>query len=139
MYSPQPPWPSSILIWNLVLEMAIRDRASSIHYHPWNVGSLAYVVDDKRYEMVPPPADISRTFVLAAGSMLAKTRAEVWSRRFLGWPIRASGLLRFPCDGRVTEWFGIVWKVHSFTGVEWNRVDDAFVLSEPCLLGLDRI
>jgi hypothetical protein len=132
MLAVPPPWCFARLIWRQVLEIAVRDRASSVHYHPWCNGSpLTYIVAGTRYEIVPPLDYLSRTLVLAAGAMLARTRAGVWSRRFLGWPIRASGLLRLSDNGRVTEWAGIVWAIRGLSGVEWNRVDDAFVAAEP--------
>jgi hypothetical protein len=131
MLDTPPPWPHALLIWRRVLAVAVRDRASSVHYHPWHGQPLTYIVACKRYEMVPPPDWHRRTLVLAAGAMVAQTWVGAWSRRFLGWPIRASGLLRLPDKGRVTEWAGIVWSVRGRSGVEWNRVDDDFLAANP--------
>lgn len=45
-------------LWGRVLLMAIRDEASSVHYHPWRGdGALSYIIANTRYDLLPPPAD----------------------------------------------------------------------------------
>ncbi|WP_149112833.1 hypothetical protein [Limnoglobus roseus] len=121
-------WPFARLIWRMVLEMAIHDHATAVRYHPWRDAPLAYHVDDRWYEMVPPPPRLNRTFVRAAGAMLARTRAGALSRRWLGWPAWASGCVRVPYHGRITEWVGVVWTAAGLTGVDWQRIDDMFAI-----------
>src|SRR5689334_15997838 len=42
--------------WYMILLMAIRDHATSVHYHPWREdGGLAYVKDGVHHLLVPSP------------------------------------------------------------------------------------
>ncbi len=119
-----------MIMWQTLLEYAVKERASSVHYHPWRDNSLGWIVDGTRQELLPFSTHRSRILIKTAGAMLTRSRAELWSRRFLGWPIRATGLLRYLSDdGLMTEWVGIVWSVGSLKGVEWIRVDHAFMTS----------
>ncbi len=45
-------------MWGMILLLAIRDHATSVHFHPWREdGGLAYVVANVRHVLVPPPAE----------------------------------------------------------------------------------
>lgn len=71
--------------WGLVLMLALRDKASSIHYHPWRAeGALSYVVDNVRYEMVPPPAEFASECVDAAFSLFVPP--VPWYQRWFRGP-----------------------------------------------------
>jgi len=49
-----------VKLLNLILTQAIKDRASDIHFEPFNVEyKVRYRVDGALYEMVPPPKELS--------------------------------------------------------------------------------
>jgi hypothetical protein len=116
-------WPEHIRLWKMLLAMAVRDKATSLHYHPWRSdGHLSYIVEWQRYELVPPPFNLSRRLALAAGAMMCGNRLTAASRRWVGWPLRASGRLRCASTFGTSDWAGVVWSVGSLIGVEWYRL-----------------
>ena len=51
-------------MWGMILLLAVRDNATSVHYHPWREdGGLPYIVANVRHVLVPPPAELSEAVV----------------------------------------------------------------------------
>ena len=125
-------WADLCRLWELLLALAVRDGASSVHYHPWRAdGHLSYVVAGARYAMVPPPPELARRVALAAGALACGTRLGAACRRWLGRPVRASGVVRLEGPAGPSEWAGVVWSAGSRVGVEWYRLDPAGGPAEP--------
>jgi hypothetical protein len=106
----------------LVLAMAVRDGAVSVHWHPWRAAdALAYVVGGVRYSMVRPPPELDGVVSAAARAL-----AGGWVvGRWLG--LSAAG--RFRCVGAVgpSEWCGAWWRAGGVCGAEFHRMDIAVV------------
>lgn len=109
-------------LWGLVLLLAVRDRASSVHYHPWRIdGELAYVVGNVRYVMVPPPPSL-------AGPILDTARSLIVPRRgFLGRLVRRDrgpvcGSLALDVWGNHYGWEVVIWSSGGRSGAEFFRV-----------------
>jgi|GEM_PF-3705878 len=109
-------------LWGLILLMSVRDRATSIHYHPWrSEGTLTYIVDGTRYELVPPLTEYADTIVDTARSMFI-------APGFLSWlPGRA--LKRTACrtlsldvGGCAIVWDVVCWSSGERRGIEFFRV-----------------
>lgn len=105
-------------MWAMVLLMAIRDYASSLHYHPWRPhGGLSYIVDDVRHEIMPPPDRY-------AGDLLAIGRSM-----FLG--LDAENDVSTACDTMVLrfrsgwnlKWDVIWWSTGYRAGLELYPID----------------
>ncbi len=119
-------WAELCRMWRMILAMAVRDGAASVHYHPWRAdGHLSYLVAGVRYELIPPPPWIARRVSAAAGTIICGNRVGAASRRWLGWPLQAAGQVRLAVGSDVSEWTGVVWSVGSLTGVEWYRLTNA--------------
>ena len=108
--------------WPEVLAMAVKDRASAVHYHPWRTDRLAdfvlsYVITGTRYGLIRPPA-------AAAGRLLAEARRLLCPSRVrrLTAGRTVVGRLRLAGDAGVSEWCGICWTGAGLSGVEWQRV-----------------
>ena len=125
-------WDELCRMWRMVLAMAVRDGASSVHYHPWRAdGHLSYLVAGVRYEMVPPHPELAHRVAAAAGALVCGSRLGAMSRRWLGWPSRAGGRVRLTGQSGESEWAGVVWAVGPLAGVEWFRLDPAPTEAEP--------
>lgn len=119
-------------MWMLVLAIAIRDNAISIHWQPWRNGrALSYVVDDVRYYMIPSPKQFDDQVSRMLQSLIAPTRIGLALRRFLGMPITG----RILCESKTTysEWSAVAWKVGDIMNVDFYRLD---IPISP--LGIDR-
>ncbi len=104
--------------WGLVLMMAVRDRATSLHYHPWRAGVVTYVTDFTLYELVPPPEAM-------AGALLDSARALFAPPSLLGRLRRrgvACGSFEFDAYDSLTVWDAVVWSSGPRGGVELYRV-----------------
>ena len=107
-------------LWGMVLLMAVRDRAASVHYHPWRgAGALSYVVDNTRYEMVPPPAefadacvDVAREAFTVPAGLLAR----------LAGGRTACGTVSLLVGGNPILWDAVVWSNGDRSGVELFRI-----------------
>ncbi|HEX4608936.1 MAG TPA: hypothetical protein VH092_12085 [Urbifossiella sp.] len=119
-------------LWRMVLAMAVRDRALSVHYRPWRPpdGELCYLVSGVCYQLVPPPPALARQVAAAAGALVCGSRLGAATRRWLGWPLRAGGRVRLVGEYGVSEWAGVVWEIGSLpgavgplAGVDWYRLD----------------
>ncbi|MBN9517284.1 hypothetical protein J0H58_02010 [bacterium] len=111
-------------LWRMVLAMAVRDGASSAHYHPWRAnGPLSYVVAGIRYELIPPPPTLARQLAEAVAALAGGNRLIATLRRWFGRPPRASGRVRLIGPDGLTNWAGVVWSAGGALGVEWYRVE----------------
>jgi len=107
-------------LWGFVLCMAVRDNATSIHYHPWRADLiLTYVVECKQYEMVPPPVEYATGIVAEARA--AFTRPVGFFARLFGRGQAASGTLRL-IVGAPILWDVVCWTTGERFGVEFFRV-----------------
>ncbi len=109
-------------LWRMVLAMAVRDRASSVYWHPWQEGdALSYVVAGIRYVLVRPPAEPDSLTLAAARELIGGGR--VWSV-IAGW-LRSPVAGRFTCEGEHgrSEWCGVWWQAGGVCGAEFHRLD----------------
>jgi hypothetical protein len=121
--------------WFMILLLALRDHATSVHYHPWREdGGLAYVVDGVRYPLDTPPSEESAGAVLAAAwslftepGWLARDRRGTGS----GWLARlrrragagaACATFGMDLGFDVFLWDAVVWSSGERSGVELFRV-----------------
>jgi hypothetical protein len=111
-----------------VLALAVKDKASSVHYHIWRgesmgEGVLSYVVGGVLYEMVPPPLEIVGPLFAAARALLAPRGLWGRLRQLLG---RAAGgcsgqFSLLDADSSRSEWCGAVWSAGTTAGLEFYR------------------
>ena len=108
-------------LWGMVLLMSVRDRATSVHYHPWRgEGALFYVVDNTRYEMVPPPAEYAGACADTARTSFI-TPAGFFARLF-GRERAACGTLTLTVGGNLIVWDVVCWSSGARRGVDLFRV-----------------
>ena len=115
-------------MWGMILLLAIRDHATSVHYHPWREdGGLACVVANVRHVLEPPPAELSGAVIAAARSVFTPAaRGGLLAR--LGWRRRAEpacSSVELDVWGNVLVWDAIVWSSGERAGVELFRVAPA--------------
>jgi hypothetical protein len=111
-------------MWRMLLAMAVRDSAASVHWHPWRAGNaLAYVVAGVRYSLVRPPPALDPLVAAAGRELVAPSWVRSAVGRWLGWPVAG----RFRCEGEygVSEWCGVWWRAGGVCGVELHRLDTA--------------
>lgn len=107
-------------LWGMVLCMAVRDQATSIHYHPWQADwSLTYVCECKRYAMVPPPDEYAAGIVAEARA--AFTRPPGFFARLFGRDPVACGTLRL-IVGAPVLWDVVCWSTGPRFGVDFFLV-----------------
>jgi hypothetical protein len=111
-------------MWRLIVAMAVRDGAVSVHWHPWRAAdALAYVVGGVRHSLGRPPVVLDP--VVSAATRELITGGGMWSAlgRRLGWP--AAG--RFGCTGAggPSEWCGVLWSAGGVCGADLHRLDVA--------------
>jgi hypothetical protein len=117
-------WAELCRMWRMVMAMAVRDGASSVHYHPWRAdGRLSYIVSGIRYELVPPPPAFAPRLIAGAGALICGSWLGAASRRWFGRPLRAEGRVRLVSGLAASDWAGVVWSIGSHAGVEWYRLD----------------
>ena len=105
-------------LWAFLLLMAIRDKASSVHYHPWRAdGPLSYIVDNVRHTLEPPHAEHAEMVVAAARSLIAPHRWLFADRRTT---LGGSFALQF--EGISVEWDVVCWSSGTRMGAEFFRV-----------------
>jgi hypothetical protein len=108
-------------LWGLVLLLAVRDRAASVHYHPWRPdGGLAYIVANVRYVMVPPPAGLAGPIVAAARSFIASPGPV--GRWVAGRRGAVSGSFTLDVYGQQFEWDLVGWAAGPRCGADFFRV-----------------
>ncbi len=109
-------------LWGYVLLMAVRDKASSVHYHPWRGdGALAYVVANTRVEMRPPHPSAAERCVAAARSLLGH-RCGLLGRILVGQLNLACGSLILGVAEHRIEWEVVCWWSGGRFGVEFFRI-----------------
>jgi hypothetical protein len=102
--------------WAVVLLMAVRDRVTSVQYHPWGgARALGYVVDNVRYDMNPPPAEFADRILEAARELFTE---PVGPRRDQS----ACSSFVFDSWGLSVEWDVVCWSNGERSGVEFFRV-----------------
>lgn len=106
-------------LWGMVLCMAVRDRATQVQYHPWRKDPLSYVVDNVRYEMVPPPVEYAAGIVTEA--RLAFTQRPGFFARLFGRGRVSCGTLSL-IVGAPFVWDVVVWTIGERSGVEFFAV-----------------
>jgi hypothetical protein len=125
--------------WGLILSMAVRDRAISVHWHPWRAeDALGYIVDGTRYSLLMrPSAEFDCCISAAARDLVAPRELHSFARRsrylgphirvLFGWWLRRSVAGRFRCISEYgpTEWAGVWWHVDGQAGAEFHRLDIA--------------
>ena len=112
----------TLKLWGMLLLMAVRDNASSLHYHPWRGdGALAYVVRNVRQEMRPPSPDSAERCIAAARSLMVRGRNRI--RRILSgrWNPACESLI-LGIGGHEIEWEVVCWSSGGRIGVEFFRV-----------------
>jgi hypothetical protein len=111
-------------LWGLVLLMAIRDRATSVHYHPWRGdSSLAEIVDNIRYEMVPPPPECAEELMSAARSIFLPTNTGFFARLLGRGPARtACATVSLDVGGVPILWDVVCWFSGERGGLDFFRV-----------------
>lgn len=104
--------------WGLVLIMAVRDQATSLHYHPWRNVVLTYIVAGTRYELIPPPAEAAPGILAAARALFAP---PTWFGR-QRLEVTTCGSFEFDAYDSLTTWDAVVWSSGERAGVELYRV-----------------
>lgn len=111
--------------WGQAFLVAIRDRASSLHYHPWRTdGGLAYVVRNVRYPLVPPPAELAAPLLQVAQSFLAPSSTAKPPP-----PLAPASPPTAVCESVTLEiwekqfvWDAVFWSTRERSGVEFYRI-----------------
>ena len=108
--------------WGMVFLMAVRDNATSVHYHPWRGdGALAYIVDDVRFEMHPPPVEWAGHLVKTARYLAVRPQSIV-TRILSGRGDPTCGKLTLCVDEHEIEWQVVCWWSGARIGVEFIRI-----------------
>lgn len=108
--------------WGMVLLMAIRDNAASVHYHPWRGdGALACIVNNVRIEMDPPSVEWAGHLVEAA-RYLAVRPQSILTRMLLGRDDPTCGKLTLCFDGHEIEWQVVCWWTGARMGADFYRI-----------------
>lgn len=109
-------------MWGHVLLMAIRDGASSVHYHPWRSDEpLSYVIANVRHPLDPPPAEWCEWVVSAAWSVFAP-RLSLLDRLIARWRGAACGGFTLWLEDCGVEWVGICWSSGKLIGADFFQV-----------------
>ncbi len=126
-------WNNSYLMWRLVLAMAMRDGASSVHYHPWRSdGHMSYIVAGTRYEILEPPPKFAAMLAEVAESLAS---ASWFGRIARGWRGRThltAGKVRLNAVTGESDWAVVVWTIDAQCGVEWYRLDPTIFPAPKC-------
>ena len=112
--------------WGFMLLMAERDRATSVHYHPWRSGAnLSYIVEGfHRYELSPLPDEHAEAIIETARSLFTAPPTESLISRLIGQvPERAMcSTFSFEVCGWAVLWDAVCWSNGERAGVELYRV-----------------
>jgi hypothetical protein len=109
----------------MILLLAFRDNATSVHYHPWREdGALAYIVANVRHVLVPPPDELSEAVVAVARSLFTEPVQGGLLARLNGRTVSglSCGPVEFDVGGNVLVWDAVVWSSGGRAGVELFRV-----------------
>lgn len=110
--------------WPTVLAMAVRDGATSVHYHHWKAAegwddSLWYMVGWVKYGLIPPTAE-ARELLLSSGWKLAAQ--GFWGRLRARMRGSAAGLVKAQSSSGETEWLVSAWGRGKYSGVDFHRL-----------------
>jgi hypothetical protein len=111
-------------LWAFVLGMALADRGTSVHFHPWlRAEGLSYMQNGGLRCIVNPPPDE------LVGLLLDEARALLGAGPIGRWLGQGSAAGRFEVeyDGRRSDWAGTVWQAGDLRGVE------LYLVREPSL------
>ncbi len=116
--------PEVARMWRMVLAMAVRDGAVSVHWHPWRAAdALGYVVAGVRYSLARPPAALDGLVSGVARELVAPGRVRSAVGRWLG--LSAAGRFRCESEYGPSEWCGAWWGTGGVCGAELHRLDIA--------------
>jgi hypothetical protein len=128
----------------VVLALALKDNASSVHYRFWRRETtgesvLTYVVGGVRYEMVPPPLEIAGPLFDVARTLLVPRGLWGNLRRLLGRIVGGcSGQFSLlDANGNRSEWCGTVWSAENTAGLELYRYYPPEDRTETTAVGLE--
>jgi hypothetical protein len=108
-------------LWGMVLRMAVYERATSVHYHPWrNEWVLTFIVDGTQYELVPPPPERSNIILDVFRALFIAPSAGFFSRLFRRFSGHAT--IRVDVDGTPILWDAICWSSDDRRSVELFRI-----------------
>ena len=106
--------------WGMVMLMATRDHAQSVHYHPWRAdGGLAYVVHMVWYAMVSPEPELAGPVLAAARDLFVRPAWGGWLRRRGGVQC---GSVELEVVGNRFLWDAVAWSSGGRAGVDLYRV-----------------
>jgi hypothetical protein len=101
-------------MWKAVLAMAVRDRASSVHFHPWRPDALAYVVGDARHALGQPPSELDGELLAVARELIAPGPDAS--------PADAVGRVLLRTQQGGAEWVGVCWAAGGTEGADFFRL-----------------
>jgi hypothetical protein len=104
--------------------MSLRDRATSIHYHPWRGEScLTYLIENTRYELLPPPAEYAADILRVARSMFI-TPGQGFFARLFGRDSANPACSAVSLDfyGLHIVWDAVIWTTGERSGLELYRI-----------------
>lgn len=110
-------------IWAYSFLVAIRENATSIHFHPWLKGeSMSYFNNNggQKYCIFPPPASMDRALLASASRLLGASKP----RKLFSSGSCSGDFSVEHCDS-ITKWSGVVWKSKVARGVEFYRIREA--------------
>jgi len=108
-------------LWAAVLMMALRDKAASVHYHPWrDGGALAYICENVRYEMVPPPAEYAGVCIDVARTLFTQPRRSGFLSRLRQQRSENTvcSAMRVEFAGWASLWDAVCWSSGERAGVD---------------------
>jgi|GEM_PF-6854957 len=111
-----------IRMWCHLFAMAVRDRATSVHWHPWREGeALSYIIRTTRYTLMRPPTELNTLTSAVAREFVVPGRIRSTIGRWLGRSVAS----RFICVNSLgpSEWCGVWWAIGSINGADFFRTD----------------
>jgi hypothetical protein len=107
--------------WGLVLLLAVRDGARSLHYHPWReFGALYYIIGPAFYELLPPPATFGPVLLATARDIFAPRPS--WRERLFGRGASVCTAVALEVGGAWCWWDAVLWASDWRSGVELFRI-----------------
>lgn len=107
--------------WTLamLLAMAVRDGASSVHYHPWRSGEeLWYVAQGQRFTLLTPDSESCTALLYDAKQLVANGLVARLSAWMSGC---AYGQVRLVNETGESQWGVVYWSRGQLAGMEFLR------------------
>lgn len=105
-------------VWAVIFSLALREAATSVHYHPWNVARpLWLTAASTEYAMVPPPQELTEELLSAACGWIAPRQCALGP---FGRASQAGRLVVEHGTGQ-SDWFAVCWSTASGSGVDLYR------------------